>query len=112
MLLDAVSAGRITPEQVAEVYSRRPATHFGLAGKGLIAPGYDADLVLVDPDEVWSVENAGLLSHAGWSPFAGRRLRGRSVLTVLRGEVVCEGGIVSPERAGRFVPGLGARVAA
>jgi dihydroorotase (multifunctional complex type) len=112
ILLDAVASGSITPEQVAEVYSRRPAAHFGLAGKGLIAPGYDADLVLVDPEETWTVENAELLSHAGWSPFAGRRLRGRSVLTVLRGEVICEGGIVSAGRGGRFVPGLGARAAA
>jgi dihydroorotase (multifunctional complex type) len=109
VLLDAVSAGTITAQQVAEVYSHRPATHFGLADKGLIAAGYDADLVLVDPAEVWTVDDADVLSHAGWSPFAGRRLRGRAVLTVLRGEVICEDGIVSPERAGRFVPGLGAR---
>jgi dihydroorotase-like cyclic amidohydrolase len=112
VLLDAVSAGAITAQQVAEVYSNRPATHFGLAGKGRIAPGYDADLALVDPDEVWTVDDADVLSHAGWSPFAGRRLRGRAVLTMLRGEVVCEDGVVSPERVGRFVPGLGARVAA
>ncbi len=111
VLLDAVSAGAITPERVAEVYSRRPATHFGLVDKGLIAPGYDADLVLVDPDEAWTVQDADVLSHAAWSPFAGRQLRGRAVLTVLRGEVICEDGVVSAERIGRFVPGLGARVA-
>jgi dihydroorotase (multifunctional complex type) len=109
VLLDAVSAGHITPERVAELYSRRPATHFGLAGKGLIAPGYDADLVLVDPDQEWTVQDADVLSHAAWSPFAGRRLRGRAVLTALRGEVICEDGVVSPERIGRFVPGPGAR---
>lgn len=110
ILLDAVSAGSVTAQQVADVYAHRPAAHFGLAAKGLIAPGYDADLVLVDPDQVWTVADDELLSHAGWSPFAGRRLRGRSVLTVLRGEVVCEDGVVTPDRLGRFVPGVGARV--
>src|SRR6185369_11996647 len=73
LLLEAVNAGWITTERVADIYSRRPASHFGLAAKGLLAPGYDADMVLVDPQLEWTVQDADLLSHAGWSPFSGRR---------------------------------------
>jgi len=108
LLLDAISSGFITPERVADVYARRPASHFGLAHKGQLAPGFDADMVLVDPERTWDVRDDDLLSHAGWSPFSGRRLRGSAVLTLLRGQVVCADGMISEQRHGRFRPGLGA----
>jgi dihydroorotase-like cyclic amidohydrolase len=112
LLVEAVNAGWITAERVAEVYSRRPASHFGLAAKGLLSPGYDADMVLVDPQAEWTVQDADLLSHAGWSPFAGRRLHGRAVLTLLRGQSLCEDGLLASERIGQFLPGRGATRAA
>lgn len=112
LLIDAISSGWITPERVADVYSRRPAQHFGLSGKGLIAAGFDADFVLVDPQFEWTIRDADLLSHAGWSPFSGRRLRGRAVLTILRGQPVCEEGVLCEVPRGRFVNGLGAEAVA
>lgn len=59
-----------------------------LPGKGAIAPGFDADLVLVDPDEQWVVEPATLHNRHRRSPFAGRTLRGRVRATFVRGACV------------------------
>lgn len=59
-----------------------------LPGKGAIAPGFDADLVLVDPDERWLVEPATLHNRHRRSPFAGRTLRGRVRTTFVRGACV------------------------
>jgi allantoinase len=107
LLMDAIATGLLTAERVAEIYSRRPAAHFGLARKGQLAAGFDADLVLADPEQTWPVQDSDLLSHAGWSPFSGRLLRGRTVLTLLRGTVVCEDGAVAADRHGRFLAGPG-----
>jgi dihydroorotase len=52
--------------------------------------GAPADVTVLDLDEVWSVEPAQFLSKSRNTPFAGRRLRGRAVLTIVGGEVVWE----------------------
>jgi allantoinase len=75
----------------------------GLAGKGAIAVGMDADLVLVDPDESWTVAHDTLHSRHRRSPFVGRTLRGRVLRTWVRGRTVYE------RDAGPCDPG-GARV--
>ena len=110
VLLDAAHAGRISYERVVELYSARPAEIYGLARKGYIATGADADLVLVDPDEAWMVRDEDILSKAGWSPFSGRRLVGRAVQTYLHGTLAMDrGAILVPPGTGTFVPGPGRR---
>lgn len=109
LLLDAVGRGHLTYEDVARVYSERPAKLYGLwPRKGRIAPGSDADLVLVDPGGRRTLTNGEVLSKAGWTPFDGRTVRGRVVQTYLRGTLVAEEGRPSRERAGRFLAGAGA----
>jgi dihydroorotase (multifunctional complex type) len=113
VLLDGAHEGRIAYERVVAAYSEAPARAYGLAPrKGALRPGADADLVLVDPRERWTVEDGDVLSKAGWSPFAGRTLTGRAVRTYLGGEVVSDAGRVREGRAGRFLAGAGARAAA
>lgn len=111
VLLDGAHAGRISYERVAEVYSEAPARLYGLwPRKGRLAPGADADLVVVDPGERWTVRDEDILSRAAWSPFAGATLVGRARHTVLRGRVVAAGGEVHAEPgAGRFLAGAAAR---
>jgi dihydropyrimidinase len=69
-----------------------PARVFGLMGKGLIAPGFDADLVLFDPRKKWLVRGEELHTAAGYSPFDGWELTGRVISTLLRGKTLLEEG--------------------
>jgi dihydroorotase len=110
VLLNAAHEGRISYERVVEVYSEVPARTYGLAPrKGSVAPGADADVVLVDPAASWTVGNDDILSRAGWSPFAGRTLVGHAVRTYVRGTLAAEGRrVVAEPGLGRFVPGPGA----
>ncbi len=89
--------------RMAELVSWSPARRFGLTRKGDIAPGFDADLVLFDPDESFVVRAAESESTQGYTPFEGMELQGRVVTTFLRGEKVWDGGeIVGPAR-GRYL---------
>lgn len=109
VLLDAAHRGLISYERVAEVYSERPAKLYGLyPSKGRLAPGSDADLVLVDPQARWTVADEDIISKAGWSPYSGRVMRGRAVATYSRGSLAAsEGRVVAEPGAGRFLPGAG-----
>lgn len=104
LLVDAVLAGRLSWPRLAELTSAAPARLCGLAGKGAIEPGRDADLVVVDPAASTTVDAARLHSRAGWSPFDGRRLAGALVATYLRGRAIARGGELLPgPPSGRFL---------
>jgi allantoinase len=84
---------------MAELLAWNPAQRYGVTGKGDIAVGYDADLVLVDPHESFTVRAAESLSAQGYTPFEGQQLTGRVKSTFLRGELVYQdGNIVGPAR--------------
>jgi allantoinase len=80
-----------------------PARFAGLDGKGLIAPGYDADLVAFDPDEVVTVTPASLHHRHHITPYAGRRLRGAVLATWLRGRQVARDGRMAGRPQGRLL---------
>jgi allantoinase len=89
--------------RIAELTSRNPAQRFGLLTKGDIAPGYDADLALVDPARSFVVRAADSESAQGYSPFEGMELSGRVVATYLRGAAVFEHGAIVGEPRGRYL---------
>jgi allantoinase len=88
---------------IAELLSWKPAQRFGLASKGDIAPGYDADIAIVDPHESFVVHAAESESHQGYTPFEGVELHGRVKSTFLRGELVYDHGKVMGPARGKYL---------
>jgi dihydroorotase (multifunctional complex type) len=87
LMLTAASEGRLMLSDVVRLTSNRPAKIFGLARKGEIAPGYDADLVFVNPEARWTVKDGSLQTKCGWSPFAGWQMKGRVEQVYVRGHL-------------------------
>ncbi len=85
--------------RMAQLLSKNPATRYGLHNKGDIAPGYDADLVLLDPEERFVVRASESESAQGYTPFEGQEMTGRVRNTLLRGEwIYRDGKVVGPAR--------------
>jgi len=88
LLLDHMNAGRLSLERLVDLTSAGPQRIYGVAGKGRIAAGYDADLTLVDLKARREITGAWLASKCGWSPFEGVTVAGWPAATVVRGRVV------------------------
>jgi dihydroorotase-like cyclic amidohydrolase len=103
LLLDLVNKGKLTLERALEAVCSRPAEVFGLKQtKGVIAPGADADLVVVDLDSPWTITNDSVLSRCGWTPYDGRECSVAIERTILRGrEIYVDGKVVGQPGYGR-----------
>lgn len=95
LLLNEVSKGKLSIHRIVELTSENPARIFSIVGKGLIVPGYDADITIVDLDEKWKVGGSDLHTKCGWSPWEGTTLTGRPVMTILGGKIAMKDGEVS-----------------
>ena len=89
--------------QMAKLLSWNPAQRFGLATKGDIAVGYDADLVILDPNETFVVRAAESESQQGYTPFEGMELTGKVKTTFLRGNLIYDRGQVVASPQGRYL---------
>lgn len=95
LMLTEAMKGRCTVAQVAHWMSTAPAEAYGIPNKGKIAPGYDADLVLVDLTNYAPVRREDLQTKCGWSPFEGWSLTGWPVVTIVNGQVVFDHGTLN-----------------
>jgi allantoinase len=97
--------------ELARLVCAAPAQRFGLwPRKGNLMPGADADVLVLDPELEWTVDPAELVTPAGWSPYAGRRLRGRVIAAFSRGVQIWDGTrVMSAPGHGRFVPAAPSR---
>ena len=112
IMLDHVAAGRLSLARFVDLTSAGPQRAFGLARKGRLALGYDADVTLVDLKRRETITNAWIASRCGWTPYDGTRVTGWPIGTVVRGQVVMwEGSLETPSRgeAARFEEGFPAR---
>ena len=100
LMLTAAMQGRCTVAQVVNWMSTAVAGAYGIPNKGAIAPGFDADLVLVDLQTYHPVKREELLTKCGWSPFEGWNLTGWAVTTVVGGEIVYDKGKLNTEVRG------------
>jgi dihydropyrimidinase len=103
MLTDGIAEKRLDWPALARVASEYPARCFALyPAKGAIQSGADADLVIVDPEEEWTVRADEFSYDVDSSLYEGIPMRGRPVTTIRRGEVVAEKGWVARD-GGRYV---------
>ena len=103
LLLDHMHAGRLTLERLVDLTSAGPHRIFGIAGKGRIALGWDADLAIVDLKAQREITNDWIASKCGWTPFHGKRVTGWPIATVVRGNVVMRDDEVLAEPVGEPV---------
>ncbi len=101
---EGVNRGRIDLERLVELLAEAPARIFGLSGKGRIAPGADADVVIFDPAVTREVSDDGLHGRAYYSLYSGRTVRGVPRTVIQRGEVVVDDGeLLARPGQGHFV---------
>lgn len=103
VMLNHVNEGRLSLARFVDLTSHGPARVYGIAGKGRLAVGYDADLTLVDMKATREITDAGSASRCGWTPYAGMRVTGWPMATVVRGIVVMREGEVIGAGVGRPV---------
>jgi len=109
LLLDHVAKGNMSLERFVDLTAHGPQRIFGLAGKGRIARGWDADFTIVDLNHSRTISNDWIASTCGWTPFDGMTTKGWAVATILRGQIVMRDfALVTPSRGQplRFVETL------
>lgn len=89
-MLEQVNAGRLGLQRLVDLTSAGPARVFGIAAKGRIAVGYDADFSIVDMQARRTIRNDWIASACGWTPYDGMAVRGWPIHTIVRGHIVVE----------------------
>jgi dihydroorotase len=103
VMLDHVNAGRLSLTRLVDLLCAGPARIYGVAGKGRLAAGYDADFTLVDMRAKRRIEESWIVSPCGWTPFAGMNITGWPVGTIIRGRQVMRDDEVLGQPAGKLV---------
>ena len=85
MMLDFYHKGKIKAEKMVEKMSHSPAICFKIKERGFVREGYFADLIVVDPEKIWTVHPENILYKCGWSPLEGRTFKGKVISTMVNG---------------------------
>jgi dihydroorotase len=111
VMLTHVANGRLSLDRFIDLTSHGANRIFGIAGKGRMAEGYDADLTIVDLKAKHVIRHADMASRCGWTPFDGFDATGKAVSTIVRGRLVMKDGELVGAAHGRpvrFQESLGA----
>lgn len=102
---EGFSRGRLSLARLAAVCSTNPARIFGLyPRKGALAPGSDADVVIVDPEKKIVLRNENLHQNVDYTPYEGMELLGYPVMTIQRGQIIMrDGDFVGEKGSGTFL---------
>jgi dihydroorotase len=90
LLLDAANRGLITIFDIIEKMHDNPVKVFGIKGRDF-SLGNEATFTIVDPKKKWTVKPEEFHTKAKWSPWEGKKLKGKVMMTVLHGKVAMEG---------------------
>ena len=103
VMLEFYHQGRISLEKIVEKMCHAPADCFHVKERGYLREGYWADIALVDPDHLWTVDKPNIFYKCHWSPFEGHAFRGRVTHTILNGEVAYQKGVFTGIRGERLL---------
>lgn len=87
LAMDLVHSGLVTPMRLVELMALNPAGLLRLEG-GRLSEGGPADITVIDPQRGWEVDPAKFLSRSRNTPFTRQRLKGKALLTIVKGEIV------------------------
>lgn len=109
LMLDRALNGHCSLPDLARWMCEAPARLYGMAGKGKVAAGFDADYVLADLASSRTIRNGELHTRVNWSPYDGWTLKGAVRKTIVRGKIVYDDGAMVPDGRGwgrpiRFAP--------
>ncbi len=103
IMLDHVNKGKLSLERFVDLTSHGPNRIFGLANKGRIAEGYDADFTIVDMKRTETISNGWIESKCGWTPYDGVKVTGWPVGTMIRGSFAMWQGKLAAQAHGQPV---------
>ena len=103
VMLTHVASGRLTLDRFIDLTSHGANRVFGIAGKGRMAEGYDADLTIVDLKAKHVLRHADMATRSAWTPFDGMACTGKAMATLVRGRVVMRDGELQGSAHGRPV---------
>jgi dihydroorotase len=109
LMLTHVADGKLTLERFVDLTSHGQQRVFGIAGKGRMMRGWDADFTIVDLKARRTIHAADQATRVGWTPFDGFEAKGWPMMTIIRGTVVMrDGEVVAPASGApvRFVEAL------
>jgi len=100
-LFDLAAAGKISPELIVDRACHAPADIFGLIDRGYVREGWFADLVIVDPEQRYTVTSDNLLSKCQWSPFENHSFTSTIDTTIINGQIAYSNGALTGAIAGQ-----------
>src|SRR5207248_3392923 len=102
---EGVAKKRLSVQRLVELLSTAPARIYGLANKGALRVGLDADVVVFDPHTEYVVHAADQYLPVGFTIFEGMTFTGRPTTTISQGKVIVDhGNFVGAPGSGRFIP--------
>ena len=101
VMLTHVNDGKLSLERFVDLVCHSPNRAFGIAGKGRMALGYDADFTLVDMKADWEITDDWIQSRCGWTPYAGFQASAKPVATIIRAMSVMRDGALLDEPRGK-----------
>ncbi|UTW64378.1 dihydroorotase [bacterium SCSIO 12741] len=100
-MLDHYHQGTFSLEEIVHKMCHAPADLFGVQNRGYIRPGYQADLVVVDLDKSWTVQEENILYKCGWSPFEGHTFKSQVAQTWVNGHLAYDQGEIREGQNGQ-----------
>lgn len=100
-IYELVHEGILSIEQLVEKMCHAPAQLYQIHHRGFIRPGYQADIVLLNPNHKWEVTTDCIQSKCGWSPMEGRHYHAKVEKTFVNGDLVYSNGKVNTAHRGQ-----------